>query len=156
MFKIYWHCLVYMIFTGFIGLAQSNAELEVKETINTFFDGFHQRDTTIIRSVADKEMVLQTMGRDKEGRNRLRTDPFEQFLISIASIPDSLNFKEELLDIRIQIDGPMAHAWTPYNFWIDQKLSHCGVNSFQLFNNGTMWKIIYLADTRRKDNCTIK
>lgn len=154
MSKTYNCCLVFMIFTGCFCLAQSKAEQEVKKSIKTFFEGFHQRDTTIIKSVVDKGIVLQTMGRDKEGNNRLRTDPFKQFLTSLLNIPDSVDFKEELLEIKIQVDGPMAHAWTPYIFWIDQKRSHCGVNSFQLFNDGTQWKIIYLADTRRKDDCS--
>ena len=54
---------------------------------------------------------------------------------------------------NIQIDGPMANAWTNYEFWVNDSFSHCGVNSFQLFNDQGSWKIIYLIDTRRKEGC---
>lgn len=153
MFRTQRHLLLYLILAGSAIHAQSELDHEVKQSILTFFEGFHKQDTTIIKSVAGEGMVLQTIGTDQQGNSRLRTDSFEHFLTSLISIPDSLEFREELLDFKIQIDGPMAHAWTPYRFWIDQQLSHCGVNSFQLFNDGTRWRIIYLADTRRKEAC---
>ena len=36
------------------------------------------------------------------------------------------------------------------SFGLMDNFSHCGVNSFQLFNDNGQWKIIYLIDTRRK------
>jgi hypothetical protein len=47
----------------------------------------------------------------------------------------------------------MAHAWTPYEFYLSGALHHCGVNSFQLFHDGTLWRIIALSDTRRTEGC---
>ena len=146
-------CFLVVVFAGISGFTQTNTETEVRRSIEIFFEGFHQQDSTVIKSVVSDEIVLQTMGVDREGKNRMRTDPFDGFLKSIVSIPDSVQFKEELLDFKILLDGPMAHAWTPYKFWINGELSHCGVNSFQLFNDGKIWRIIYLADTRRRDNC---
>ena len=133
--------------------AQNDDADAVRQSIEVFFDGFHKQDSAIIKSVVSPEIRLQTMGTDREGNNRLRSDEFGQFIKSIVSIPDSINFKEEILDFKIQVDGPMAHAWTPYNFWINGERSHCGVNSFQLFHDGKGWKIIYLADTRRREGC---
>ena len=139
---------------SFISFSQEQEYQHIKESIEIFFNGFHQRDSNIIKSVVARDIVLQTIGSDKEGNSRMRTDSFADFLKSIVSIPDSLDFKEEIHDYNIQIDGSMAHAWTPYTFWINGNTSHCGVNSFQLYNDDTSWKIIYLVDTRRKENCT--
>ncbi len=47
----------------------------------------------------------------------------------------------------------MANVWAPYEFYLNNDFSHCGVNSFQLFFDGIQWKIIYLIDTRRKQGC---
>ena len=47
----------------------------------------------------------------------------------------------------------MAHVWAPYEFWYNGEFSHCGVNSFQLFKEEDTWKIIYLIDSRRKEDC---
>jgi len=48
----------------------------------------------------------------------------------------------------------MANACSPYEFWYMEKMSHCGVNSFQLKKEGDAWKIIYLVHTRRRSGCT--
>ena len=145
-----------LIFIGisYFSFSQKQEYQHIKESIEIFFEGFHQRDTNIMKSVVARDIVLQTIGKDKEGNNRIRTDSFKDFLKSIVSIPDSLDFKEELHEFQIRVDGSMAHAWTPYTFWVNGNTSHCGVNSFQLFNDESSWKIIYLVDTRRKDNCT--
>ena len=153
MSKRFLNSFLFVVLIGVFGYAQDQAQDEVRKSIEVFFEGFHQQDSILIKSVVSEDINLQTMGVDKEGKNRIRTDPFDGFLKSIISIPDSIQFREELLDFEIQVDGPMAHAWTPYNFWVNGELSHCGVNSFQLFNDGTRWRIIYLADTRRRSGC---
>ncbi len=153
MYKRSLGCLLFIVLTGYFGIAQDQVHTEVKRSIEIFFEGFHKQDSAVIKSVVSEGIMLQTMGTDKEGKNRMRTDPFDGFLNSILSIPDSIQYKEELLDFEIQVDGPMAHAWTPYTFWINNEISHCGVNSFQLFNDGNIWRIIYLVDTRRRKGC---
>ncbi len=133
--------------------AQVTVESDVKKTIEVFFEAFHNKDTSVIKSVVKEELVLQTIRTGEDGNNQIRATSFQQFLTSLTQISDTLNFREELLDIHIQVDGPMAHAWTPYKFWIGDQLRHCGVNSFQLFNDDGRWLIIHLADTRRRQDC---
>lgn len=133
--------------------AQSKAETEVKQTINRFFEGFHKQDGTIIKSVIYKEIVLQSIGKNREGIIQLNTSEFPKFLKSIVSIPKDKKFEEKLLSFNIQIDDNMANAWTEYEFWFNGQFSHCGVNSFQLIKENDAWKIFYLVDTRRKKGC---
>lgn len=123
-------------------------ESDVKKTIQIFFEGMHKGDTLKIKSVC-KDMVLQSVGESNNGTT-LTTENTTDFLKSIASLPANVKIEERLLDYKIQIDGSLAHAWTPYEFYVNGKLSHKGVNSFQLFKDKGIWKIIYIADTRRK------
>ncbi len=136
--------------------AQTNEELQVKETVVAFFKAFHQQDEAAMKKVVKPEVVLQTIGIDKAGKQTLRTENFDDLINSIVSIPDSINFQEKILDYTIQVDGAMANAWTPYEFWLNGEFHHCGVNSFQLFKDEGSWKIIYLIDTRRKKGCQNK
>ncbi|MCJ7759077.1 MAG: nuclear transport factor 2 family protein, partial [Gillisia sp.] len=53
----------------------------------------------------------------------------------------------------IRINGALANVITPYSFYVNGNLSHCGVNSFQLFKESGNWKIIYIVDTRIKEGC---
>ncbi|WP_299335420.1 nuclear transport factor 2 family protein [uncultured Psychroserpens sp.] len=142
--------LIALLTTSLV-FSQSSETDKVKATIDRFFEGFHKQDSTMILETVGKDIKMQSIGQNREGSFVLNTSEFKTFLNSIVSIPKEKTFKEELLGYNIQIDGNMAHAWTPYNFWFDKNFSHCGVNSFQLFKDNGNWKIIYLIDTRRKD-----
>ena len=133
--------------------AQNTNELEVKNTIIKFFDAFHKQDSVAIKELVSKDLKLQSIGKNREGVTQLRSEEFSAFLKSIVSIPKDQKFEEKLLDFKIRIDGDMANAWTPYEFWFNDKFSHCGVNSFQLVKLDGFWKIIYLIDTRRREGC---
>lgn len=133
--------------------AQENPEEEVRQTIVRFFEGFHKQDSMIMKSVIGPDPTLQSIGTNKEGEPVLRNDSFDRLVQAIVSIPDTVNFEERITAYKIRVDGPMANAWTPYEFWLNDQFSHCGVNSFQLYHDGTSWKIIYLVDTRRREDC---
>ena len=133
--------------------SQQNSEKEVQQTIERFFEGFHNQDSTMMRSVLAAKPVLQTIGLNAEGKTQVREVPFDALIKAIVSIPDSVAFEERISSYKIRIDGPMANAWTAYEFWRNNTFSHCGVNSFQLYHDGSSWKILYLIDTRRKEDC---
>ena len=132
-----------------------NEETQVKAAVDTFFEGFHKGDTTLMKSVIADKVLMQTAYKNKEGKDILVTDEAGKLVEAIANRPADHIWDERLLDYIIQVDGNMAHAWTPYEFWFNGEFSHCGVNSFQLFKEVETWKIIYLIDTRRKSDCDI-
>ncbi len=133
---------------------QMAEDIKVKAAVDTFFEGFHKGDTTLMRTVLADKVVLQTIFKNKEGKAVLRNDGnVSNLLETIAKRTEDQKWDERLLDYSIQVDGNMANAWTPYEFWYNDKFSHCGVNSFQLFKDDGQWKIIYLVDTRRRAGC---
>jgi hypothetical protein len=127
----------------------SAQETEIKKSITTFFEGMHSRDTIKIKSVCNAPLLLQSVS-SKNGKTMLQNESSNDFYKSIAAIPADMKIEERLLDYKIQYDGAMAHVWIPYEFYINGKLSHKGVNSFQLYNDNGIWKITYIIDTRRK------
>ncbi len=132
---------------------EPSEEAAVKNAIDRFFEGFHARDSIVMKSVLANDVVIQSIGRDKSGEIALTGEDVHKMLKGIASIPLKTNFKETLHSYEIKIDGAMAHAWTPYSLHVNGEFSHCGVDSFQLFKDNGKWKIIYLIDTRRKEGC---
>lgn len=128
-------------------------KLAVKEVIETFFDGFHKQDSTVMESLVSDDVVLQTTARNKAGKTLFKTEEFGKLISSITSIPDSIAFEEKLTSWSIKVDRTMANAWVGYEFWLNGEFSHCGINSFQLVNFDGEWKIIYLIDTRGRRGC---
>ena len=105
-----------------------------------------------------KELVydsikMQSIGLSKSGSVKLSTSSFDSFLQSIAGIPDTVNFEERILDYKVRVDALMANVWTPYEFYINNEISHCGVNNFQMIWDDNTWKIFYIVDTRHQEGC---
>lgn len=138
--------LICLVLSGFVSNAQKS---EVENTVITFFTAFHAKDTTALKQLCHPEIVMRTIANTKEG-NKLIDEKFDEFLNSIATIPSNLKIFEKLLDYKVEIDGNLAHVWTPYEFYVNDKLSHIGANAFTLYNDNGKWQIIHLIDTRRK------
>ena len=137
--------LVFSIYAN----AQDFQKEAVKNTIQTFFEGFHHRDTILLHQVCADKMILQSIEESNTG-NTLTQEPLHFFYRSIASMPKNLKYNEQILSYAIQIDGSMAHAWAPYEFYLNDQLSYKGVDAFTLFKEKDSWKIIYIIDTKRK------
>mgnify|MGYP006139193691 FL=1 len=140
--------IVFFIVFSFSGVLNAQ-ESTPKKTVEDFFIAFHAKDTTALRQLCHSEIVLRTIANTKEG-NKLKDDKFDEFLNSIATIPSNLKILEKLIDYKVEIDGNLAHVWTPYEFYVNDKLSHIGANAFTLYNDNGKWLIIHLIDTRRK------
>ncbi len=133
--------------------AQDTEKYAVQKTIEAFFEGFHEQDSIALKETVGNEVVLQTIAKDSLGKDYVRTEDFSKFIKNIVGIPETMKFQETIKSYSIQVDGPMANAWTAYEFHVNDEFSHCGVNSFQLVKQEDAWKIIYLIDTRRKEGC---
>jgi hypothetical protein len=136
---------------SFNALAQSEEE-NVKKPINDLFIGMKQSDSSLLRSAFADGAIMQTIYRNKEGNMAVHTETVNNFIAAVTK-PRKEIYDERITFDIIRIDADLAIAWTPYKFYIDEKLSHCGVNSFQLVRLNGQWKIQYIIDTRRKEGC---
>lgn len=132
---------------------QAAEKQAIKKVIETFFDGLHKGDSTILKSTMHNTIKIQTTATNREGKKMLKTETRQQVLTNIANKRPQDTYLEKLLSYTIKIDGNLASVWTPYEFYYNGNFSHCGANSFQLFNNNGKWEIIYLVDMRRRQNC---
>ena len=144
--------LLLMVGTISKGYTQ-RAEDSVKQTINTMFAGMKNSNPDLLRSVFADSALLQTISRNKvSGVISVRNEPIQQFIEQVSGLPKDAADERITFDM-VKIDADLASVWTPYQFYYEGKFSHCGVNSFQLVRIKGQWKIQYIIDTRRKDNC---
>jgi hypothetical protein len=106
----------------------------------------------LVKSVFYKDATLQTVFTTKTGETKLHEEQISEFAKAVGTPHDGV-WNEKITKTHIQIDGALAHAWTHYEFYVDDKFIHCGVNSFQLMKANNEWKIISIVDTRRTTNC---
>lgn len=127
-------------------------ENNIKQTILTFFEGMQKSDTSIINNCLHKTARFQTaLLNNKTKETKLENQPLDSFLQQVLHIKKrNIKIEERVTQFDIKVDYPMASVWANYEFYLDGKLSHKGVDAFQLFYENNSWKIIQVCDTRKK------
>ncbi|WP_183567075.1 nuclear transport factor 2 family protein [Mucilaginibacter sp. SP1R1] len=132
--------------------AQQTDQDDIRKIINTMFDAMRKGDSTLLRSTFAKGIAFQGVANKKDGSVVLVTENPDDFIKAVGT-PHQGVWDERVTFKDIKIDGVLASVWAPYKFYLDDKFHHCGVDVFQLMKTTGGWKIIYIVDTRRKDNC---
>lgn len=133
-------------------LPAQTATDSVKATISRMFEAMKEADSAKLRSCFADSAIMQTITRNKEGKEWVRTDWVDGFVKLVGSIAKGVADERIVFGV-VKTDGALGIAWTPYKFYRNGVFSHCGVNSFQLVRINHQWVIQYIIDTRRKDNC---
>ena len=147
----YFFIVLTVILCGVSAKAQS-AEDSVKTVINNMFTAMKNADPVLLKKCFADSMVLQTILVTKDGKTIVRNEAAAGF-IDFISKETAGNADERITYDVVKVDGALAMAWTPYNFYYKGQFSHCGVNSFQLVRFNGEWKVQYIIDTRRKQGC---
>lgn len=119
------------------------------------FEGMNRGDSALVRTAFAKEVSLVTIG-VRDGKPYTRRELSINQLLTAIGTPHPEPWSEPIWDVRMEVNGSLAHVWASYAFYVGKRFSHCGVDSFQLLRDAAgEWKIFHLADTRQTDNCQI-
>ena len=125
-----------------------------KQLIEDFYEAFHKQDAKTLKSFAHPKIKMHSVSIDARGSTSLSSETYSGFLDYLVAIPASTKFNEKLHNFEITLNGMIATVSAAYSFYINDQLSHCGVNTFQLIKSRAgEWKIIYFVDTRSKLGC---
>jgi hypothetical protein len=67
---------------------------------------------------------------------------------------DGRSHRERYWSPTVMVRGAIAVVWAPYEFWIDGKTSHCGVDLFNLVKVDGVWLVSNAMWTVEPDACT--
>lgn len=147
---------LFCLFTGLaiaaVVCAQSPEETAVKATVDQLFTGMRTGNGKLVADAFSGNAVLQTIVSRADGTVEVKTESVADF-VSAVNKPHTEQWDERIQYGTIQIDSQLATVWTPYQFYLGGRFSHCGVNAFQLVKINGFWKIQYIIDTRRKTAC---
>ena len=130
-------------------VANAQEETAIKSVIQTFFTAMHNSDTTLLKQTCTNSPLFQTVTQDKAGNWKVLSQPFSSIL-EFVGLQHKDKYEEKISFQSILIEPNLASVWTPYTFFINDQISHCGINSFQLVKLDSTWKIQYIIDTRRR------
>ena len=139
---------IFFLLISSFSFAQNTSEKEIIKPIENLFNAMKFADSLGVKNAFSGSAMMQTFGKNQE----IRTEKVEGFAKQVGSSKVG-DLDERIIISKILIDGNMASVWVPYQFYYKGNFSHCGVNSFQLAKLNNEWKIQYIIDTRRKENC---
>ena len=130
---------------------QSDDEKLVRATAEQFFLAIETKDRALLKSI----MVPGSLNISTQ---ELQNDQAKITTLNYASMIDLLTGagnekKERAWDETILVQGHIAVYWAPYDFHVDQKFTHCGIDSFQLIKKEGRWLISNASWTRETLNC---
>lgn len=139
---------VLALLIGSFCFSQTSEDDLIKASVEKLFIGMKNADPEMIKSTFTETAVLQSVSKDGTVKN----EKIDDFISSISKFAKN-DLDERITFESIKIDDNLASVFTPYEFYYKGNFSHCGVNSFQLVKQNNSWKIQYIIDTRRKENC---
>jgi hypothetical protein len=133
----------------------ANTKMETTENaavlnpINNMFNAMREHDGKKFLAQFTEQAILERATKV----NEIEISNLNKFSEFINTTKKHLD--EQTFNIKINISDNLASAWVPFAFYLDGKLSHCGVNSFQLIKQQEQWKVRYLIDNAYSGDCEI-
>jgi len=121
----------------------------VLNPIKNMFDAMREHDGKKFSNQFTQKAILERANKI----NEIEISNLNKFSEFINTTNKHLD--EQTFDIKINISDNLASAWVPFAFYLDGKLSHCGVNSFQLIKQQEQWKVRYLIDNAYSGDCEV-
>jgi Putative lumazine-binding len=133
-------------------VAAQTTEDEVEAVVDALFDGMRAADSAAVRGLFHPEMVNMASSGERDGIGGVEFGDIDGFVRAVGGAEPGA-FDERIGPAEIRIDDNLATVFTPYTFYYNGNLSHCGVDVFLLARVGEDWRIVGLADTRRQQGC---
>ena len=128
-------------------------ENPVSKPVKDLFRGMETNDSTLVRSAFLPGGTMLTITWEGD-ETHVKSGNLSDFLAFIGK-PKEYTVAEPIWNIEIRQDGAYATLWADYALYVDGKMNHCGIDSFELVQSDGEWKILSITDTRRKENCEV-
>lgn len=149
--QIFITTLVTLIFATSLFAQKADDAKDALAVVNKLFDAMAAADAAAIIATGTKENQLVAVQKMRDGKTRisvLGSEAFSKFFTKPGSV------KEIMYAPKVETNGDWAMVWGRYVFFADGKLSHCGINQFNLVRTDAGWKIANGASTIDPGDCT--
>ena len=128
--------------------AASKDEAELLAVVDRFFVAFAANDFSTMTTLRVEGSVNFVDRAADAGATPLTRRAFS------AETMKPGNYREQYWDPIVHVRNRIGIVWAPYEFWLDGKSHHCGIDVFEMVKEDTGWKIANLMWTQEPDACT--
>ncbi|MBV8807091.1 MAG: DUF4440 domain-containing protein [Acidobacteriaceae bacterium] len=117
-------------------------------TVQRLFDAMSTHDADAARALFIPQASLFSVQPD----GTAVAVPYEKWLEHLSASKDS--WLERIWNPKVLEHESVAIVWAQYDFHLNGKFSHCGIDSFNLLKTAAGWKIAAVADTHEVSGCS--
>ena len=132
----------------------SEDERAIAAVVHELFDAMRTGDSTTVRRVFHPQTRMMTSFR-RAGEPVLDIEEGVDGFVRAVGTPHEQVWDERIWDLHIRTDADYGIAWMNYAFFLGETFSHCGINLFQVARDTDGWRIVGIADTRRREGCDL-
>ena len=140
--------LALLLAAGLLSYAASDNSTGPAATVQQLFDAMAAHNADAARGLFTPEATLIAVRAD----GTAAVTPSEQWLDRLAKSKDA--WLERMWNPKVLEHGSIAVVWAEYDFHLNGKFSHCGVDSVDLLKTAAGWKISGLSFTRETSGCS--
>ncbi len=116
--------------------------------VQRLFDAMSAHDADAARALFLPEAMLFSVRPD----GTAIATPHEKWVEHLGASKDA--WLERIWNTKQLEHGPVAVVWANFDFHLNGKFSHCGIDSFNLLKTAAGWKVAAVADTRETSGCS--
>lgn len=146
-------------FAIFLAVSAVNAQKaddsrDALAVVNKMFAEMANHNPTAIAELFFKDSNLTALISRRDGKKQVSAFTGEVFSKNFAEKRGEIN--ETMYAPTVSVDGDLAVVHGRYVFFVDGKVSHCGLNSFNLVRAEGVWKIANAISSIDPGSCTEK
>lgn len=140
--------LSFCALTGFAQISRNEDIKAASEVPDRLFAAMRAKNFEEIRTTFTPEGQLVAIDKPRDGKGLSKTRVFtaEKFAKTISEAKDA-DFIEKMPNKDVRITGDLAVVAGRYTFFLGEKFSHCGTNTFNLVRTVDGWRIANAAST---------
>ena len=130
--------------------AEADDRAAVLATVQQLFNALAARDEGAIQALVLPDGRI-TRHAVRDGEAVVRTGTWQDWIRQIMG--STRRLEERMVDPEVRVRGSLASVWTEYDFMVDGRLSHCGVNLLDLARVEGSWRILNVSYTAETQGC---
>lgn len=139
-----WISLLLLFLASFVSAAD---DVSPVATAQKLFDAMKAHDGSAANALFLPGATLSSIGAN--GKVSVSsTDDFSKRLSASKA-----EWLERIWKPKVLEQGAIAVVWAEYDFHLNGKFSHCGIDSFTLLKTDTGWKIASISYTHETSSC---
>lgn len=131
---------------------QAAEELAVLEAMDRYMTAISESDSETLLAMQTPDGMTYQWRPTGDGDMHITAHPNSYW--AEPSEGDAPVFRERYWSPNVMIRGAIAVVWAPYEFWIDAKTSHCGVDVFDFVRIDGKWLVSNSMWTVEPESCT--